>query len=116
MDIERTMQFILEHQAAHAAAIAQHDEMLKEFKEAMRQQQEATREQQQLLHQTQDLLHETVKTVRIVGETAFAAIERLTRAQDDLRDDLNVLLKTVDGLVRRRDEGTAPSSLDNPAV
>jgi DNA anti-recombination protein RmuC len=116
MDIERTMQFILEHQAAHAAAIAQHDEMLKELKEAMREQRDESREQQKLLHQTQDLLHETVKTLRVLGESAIGAIERLTRAQDELRDDLNVLLKTVDGLVRRRDEGTASSSPNTPTV
>jgi hypothetical protein len=116
MDIERTMQFILEHQAAHAAAIAQHDEELKELRVE-------SREQQKLLRQTQDLLHETVKTLGVLGESAIGAIDRLARAQEeahgrlnDLQDDVSVLLKIVDGLVRRRDEGKASNGPDTPAV
>jgi chromosome segregation ATPase len=109
MDIERTMQFILEQQAAHAAAIGEHDQVLKEHREAMREQrealrehrealgeqrealgeqreamreqQEALREQQQVIRQTQDLLSETIRTLSVVGEAAFDGIERLTRVQ-----------------------------------
>lgn len=81
----------------------------------MDEQRDEFRDQQKLLHQTRDLLHETAKTLRIAGESVFAAIERLRRAQaetrgrlKELRDHLNVLLKTVGG--------TAPNLPDTPAV
>ncbi len=102
MDLERTMQFIVENQAAHAArmdALEQEDKRLsakldqltsvvatvvlvqKSFIEEMRTYQQKTDEQ-----------------IRVLGEKIDALAERV----NETTENVNALIKVVDGIIRQR--------------
>jgi hypothetical protein len=105
MDVERTMQFILEHQASHAAAILRLDEMFKEQHEVNRQMQA----------QIQTLLEAALVGLRDAKETR-RGLEEASRRDDTLREDLNALIKIVDGVVRDRNGKTGSGGSNAPAV
>ena len=112
MDVERTMQFILEHQASHAAAILRLDEMFKEQHEVNRQMQEhGSRLQSQL----QTLAEVTLALARDIEETR-RGLEEARHRDDALREDLNALIKIADGLVRDRNGKTGSGGSNAPAV
>lgn len=112
MDVERTMQFILEHQAAHAAAILKHDEMFKEQMEVNRQLQEEGR---RIQAQIETLAEAALAGLRNAEETR-RGIEEARRREDALREDLNALIKIADGLVRDRNDKTGSGGSNAPAV
>jgi hypothetical protein len=105
MDVERTMQFIIEHQASHAAAIVRLDEMFKEQHEVNRQ----------LQAQIQTLLEAALVGLRDAEQTR-RGLEEAGRRDDALREDLNALIKIADGLVRDRNGKTGSGGSNAPAV
>jgi hypothetical protein len=106
MDVERTMQFIIEHQASHAAAIVRLDEMFKEQHEVNRQ----------LQAQIQTLLETALVGLRDAEQTRLG-LEEAGRRDDALREDLNALMiKIADGLVRDRNGKTGSGGSNAPAV
>jgi len=112
MDVEGTMQFIIEHQAAHAAAILRLDEMFKEQHEVNRQMQEEGRRVQA---QIQTLLEAALVGLRDAQETR-RGLEEARRRDDGLREDLNTLIKIVDGVVRDRNGKTGSGGSNAPTV
>ncbi|MGH9430382.1 MAG: hypothetical protein ACRD3T_02445 [Terriglobia bacterium] len=90
MDIEKTMQFILETQAKLEASAQKHDEQIAEN---ARQIQANTGMIRQLVDVSLSLAHHGEETDRRIGE--------LTEAQTRTDYKLNVLIDAVDKIVRR---------------
>lgn len=90
MDIEKTMQFILETQARLEASSQKHDEQIAEN---ARQIQEHSSMIRQLADVSLSLVHHGEETDRRIRELAEA------QARTDYK--LNALIDTVDKLVRR---------------
>ena len=108
MDMERTMQFILEMQAKFEANIGLHEERLTRLENAMLKLVDNVGQLRQALLTTNDLVTRLVK----VTDEGFKAMDRRFKAVDErlaslaeagkaTDDRLNVLIDVVDKLIRR---------------
>jgi hypothetical protein len=101
MDVEKTMQFILEQQARFSSDIDVLREQSAAQNKEMREQEARFIREMQELKQAQLRQLEVVN--RLVDVTAEQGqhIQHLTQAQQRTENSLNALIQVVDGLVRR---------------
>jgi regulator of sigma D len=101
MNIEQTVQFILDTQAKLEASAQRHDERLARIEAAI---EVNTGRIAQLVDVSLSIAHHAVETDRRMQETdkrIRELAEETTRRFQDTDDRLNVLIDTVDKLVRR---------------
>ena len=98
MDVEGTIQFILQSQAQMEANIGRHDELLASLTTSHNQ-----------LAKTQDRLsasflelNDVMRALAIAQAETEAQVKDLARMQKETREDLNVVIRTMDDWIRRK--------------
>lgn len=105
MDVERTMEFILQMQAKHAEALRQHDEALRQHDEALHQHQVWKQDQDARMEALTDLVGRLAQAqLNHLAETRAAQAAADARAQA-LDERLSALIAIVDDLIRHRNGG-----------
>jgi len=94
MDIEKAMQFIIEHQARHGAAIQQLDERLVRLGGLVET-------NTGMIRQLVDVSLSLANTVQQLGEETDRRIRELTESQAHSDRRLDALINVVDKLARR---------------
>lgn|SRR5690348_13696737 len=97
MDVERTMQFILDAQARHATALQEHDAILKQHAETLRRNEAQIATVTDLIGRLAQAELRLVEDMRTLRQAQADAAER-GRALDER---LNILIDIVDKLIRR---------------
>jgi hypothetical protein len=100
MDVEQTIQFILQSQAQMEANVGRHEEMLATLAKG----------QEQLVKSQNTLSASLVDLTGVMRNLAVAQaqteehVKDLSRMQRETREDLNIVLRTLDDLIRRKPE------------
>ncbi len=103
MDVERTIEFILDVEAKHAAAIQRHDEMLRQLIEVNLS---LTGHLEELATHAEGLDARVDRLDARVDKLA-ARMEELAESQAHTDQRLNVLIDIVDKIIRRRDDNAS---------
>jgi hypothetical protein len=102
MDVEKTMEFILSQQAAYAA----HQEEMAARQAALAVRQDTFDERLAKLNAFQDSQQKSIfDLLQVVRGLATHSVESDQKI-DRLTDNMNALIKVVDGLVRRENGGS----------
>lgn len=104
MDVERTMQFILDAQARHATALQEHDAILKQHAETLRRNEAQIATVTDLIGRLAQAELRLVEDMRSLRQAQAEAAERMKAADERgraLDERLNILIDIVDKLVRR---------------
>lgn len=97
MDLEKTVEFILQHQAQFAAEMDQLKDRHKEFAAELNQLKDRHKE----LSDSVDALRLVVQSQQVQISQIMSLTQVLTESQRHTDERLNALIKVVDDLVRR---------------
>ncbi len=98
MDVEKTIEFILQSQAQTEANIALHKEMLASLAKGHDQ----LVKSQNVLSASLVELTGVVRTLAMTQAQTEEQVKELTRMQKETREDLNIVIRTMDDWIRRK--------------
>ena len=101
MDIEKTMQFILEVQARLEASVQGHDERLARLEAAAQEHEERFAKLESSMATVTDLVGRVAEAEIRLTERMATGYQELRALHADTEYKLNALIDTVDKLVRR---------------
>ena len=101
MDIQKTKEFIVEQQAAHAAAMSEFRAEMSGFRESIRSLVATAEHMLDVRQQHETLRMAMAEAYLKLSETVRETAQRNREAHDELRDNLNILIRNVQDILPR---------------